>query len=235
MENNGCSGSESTKETSSDSLIAALLVVGFHHAYGPIVEYSIPPLPQQQGQQPDRLEKLDLPEEWSFLPFLALPGNNDRPFFISVFDFDNEEKIYTTYRRRSSKRWGFQLFPSTASSRMGCSRDNAIRHIMQSTNSRQRPERKNARHDTHNRAKGGRCSRSTGDLVLIKPKSSFCLQSSSIADIWTFTAETCSYYKRLVQPERFHPTRHPTCTYAFLLHCCKYVDSFCPFRTYTPI
>ncbi|KAI8069574.1 transport protein Avl9-domain-containing protein [Gongronella butleri] len=54
--------------------IAALLVVGFHHAYGPIVEFCHPPLPQQQqdGQQ-TRLEKLDLPEEWNFLPFLALP------------------------------------------------------------------------------------------------------------------------------------------------------------------
>ncbi|KAI9320803.1 AVL9/DENND6 domain-containing protein [Dichotomocladium elegans] len=61
-----------------DSLIAALLVVSFHHAYGPIVEFCVPPLPQQQQQQHDAseqecLQKLDLPEEWSFLPFLALP------------------------------------------------------------------------------------------------------------------------------------------------------------------
>lgn len=55
-----------------DSLIAALLVVGFHHAYGPIVEFCVPPLPKTKEQ--DTLEKLDLPEEWSFLPFLALPG-----------------------------------------------------------------------------------------------------------------------------------------------------------------
>lgn len=60
-----------------DSLIAALLVVGFHHAYGPIVEFCVPPLPQynhEGNSQQDSLQKLELPEEWSFLPFLALPG-----------------------------------------------------------------------------------------------------------------------------------------------------------------
>ncbi|KAI8334480.1 AVL9/DENND6 domain-containing protein [Blakeslea trispora] len=54
-----------------DQQIAAVLVVGFHHAYGPIAEYCMPPLPNQQKQT--ALEKLELPEEWSFLPFLALP------------------------------------------------------------------------------------------------------------------------------------------------------------------
>lgn len=56
-----------------DSQIAAILVVGFHHAYGPIVEFCLPPLPDHQANQTS-LEKLELPEEWSFLPFLALPG-----------------------------------------------------------------------------------------------------------------------------------------------------------------
>ncbi|KAI9257847.1 AVL9/DENND6 domain-containing protein [Helicostylum pulchrum] len=55
-----------------DSQIAAILVVGFHHAYGPIVEFCLPPLPDHEGKQ-TTLEKLELPEEWSFLPFLALP------------------------------------------------------------------------------------------------------------------------------------------------------------------
>ncbi|KAI8054815.1 transport protein Avl9-domain-containing protein [Thamnidium elegans] len=55
-----------------DSQIAAILVVGFHHAYGPIVEFCLPPLPDHEGNQ-TTLEKLELPEEWSFLPFLALP------------------------------------------------------------------------------------------------------------------------------------------------------------------
>ncbi|KAI8329319.1 transport protein Avl9-domain-containing protein [Chlamydoabsidia padenii] len=53
--------------------IAAVLVVGFHHAYGPIVEFCHPPLPQQQHTNQTCLEKLDLPEDWNFLPFLALP------------------------------------------------------------------------------------------------------------------------------------------------------------------
>ncbi|KAL7330991.1 hypothetical protein PS15p_203247 [Mucor circinelloides] len=57
-----------------DQQIAAVLVVGFHHAFGPIVEFCIPPLPyHEQGKTQQTLEKLELPEEWSFLPFLALP------------------------------------------------------------------------------------------------------------------------------------------------------------------
>lgn len=58
-----------------DQQIAAILVVGFHHAFGPIVEFCVPPLPyHEQGKTQKTLEKLELPEEWSFLPFLALPG-----------------------------------------------------------------------------------------------------------------------------------------------------------------
>lgn len=72
--------SESNVQTSldqnKDQQIAAILVVGFHHAFGPIVEFCVPPLPyHEQGKTQQTLEKLDLPEEWSFLPFLALPGN----------------------------------------------------------------------------------------------------------------------------------------------------------------
>lgn len=66
-----------SQDQADDSLIAALLVVGFHHAYGPIVEFCVPPLPQynhEGSNQQDSLQKLELPEEWSFLPFLALPG-----------------------------------------------------------------------------------------------------------------------------------------------------------------
>ncbi|CDS09209.1 hypothetical protein LRAMOSA10569 [Lichtheimia ramosa] len=65
-----------SQDQADDSLIAALLVVGFHHAYGPIVEFCVPPLPQynhEGSNQQDSLQKLELPEEWSFLPFLALP------------------------------------------------------------------------------------------------------------------------------------------------------------------
>ncbi|KAG2174103.1 hypothetical protein INT43_004123 [Umbelopsis isabellina] len=57
-----------------DAQIAAVLVVGFHHSYGPILEFCHPPLPQRESKdQQTALEKLELPEEWSFLPFLALP------------------------------------------------------------------------------------------------------------------------------------------------------------------
>ena len=72
----------SNETKADDSLIAALLVVGFHHAYGPIVEFCVPPLPKTKEQE--ALEKLDLPEEWSFLPFLALPGNTHIAYFISA-------------------------------------------------------------------------------------------------------------------------------------------------------
>lgn len=59
-----------------DQQIAAILVVGFHHAFGPIVEFCVPSLPnnEEQGKTQETLEKLELPEEWNFLPFLALPG-----------------------------------------------------------------------------------------------------------------------------------------------------------------
>ncbi|KAI8983831.1 AVL9/DENND6 domain-containing protein [Pilobolus umbonatus] len=62
-------------DQNNDQLIAAILVVGFHHAYGPIVEFCIPPLPYHNtGTKIQKsLEKLELPEEWNFLPFLALP------------------------------------------------------------------------------------------------------------------------------------------------------------------
>jgi Transport protein Avl9 len=68
-------GPRRSLDQNKDAQIAAVLVVGFHHAYGPILEFCHPPLPQRQGQDPQTtLEKIELPEEWSFLPFLALPG-----------------------------------------------------------------------------------------------------------------------------------------------------------------
>ncbi|KAF9423964.1 late secretory pathway protein avl9 [Podila epigama] len=47
---------------------------GSHHAHGPIVEYAFPPFPGQ----PERtsLGRLEVPEEWSLLPFLALPDGS---------------------------------------------------------------------------------------------------------------------------------------------------------------
>jgi hypothetical protein len=65
---------QTSLDQNKDQQIAAILVVGFHHAFGPIVEFCVPPLPPYQEQKQTTLEKLELPEEWSFLPFLALPG-----------------------------------------------------------------------------------------------------------------------------------------------------------------
>lgn len=69
------SNPQTSLDQNKDQQIAAILVVGFHHAFGPIVEFCVPPLPyHEQGKTQQALEKLELPEEWSFLPFLALPG-----------------------------------------------------------------------------------------------------------------------------------------------------------------
>ncbi|KAF9573030.1 late secretory pathway protein avl9 [Mortierella alpina] len=55
-------------------VILHIVVVGFHHAHGPIVEYAFPPFP---GQNPQTvLTRLEVPEEWSLLPFLALPDGS---------------------------------------------------------------------------------------------------------------------------------------------------------------
>ncbi|KAF9916595.1 late secretory pathway protein avl9 [Lobosporangium transversale] len=55
-------------------LILHIIVVGFHHAHGPIVEYAFPPFPGQSAQ--NTLQRLEVPEEWSLLPFLALPDGS---------------------------------------------------------------------------------------------------------------------------------------------------------------
>ncbi|KAG0237117.1 late secretory pathway protein avl9 [Actinomortierella wolfii] len=55
-------------------VILHIIVVGFHHAHGPIVEYAYPPFP---GQEPrTQLQRLEVPDEWSLLPFLALPDGS---------------------------------------------------------------------------------------------------------------------------------------------------------------
>uniref|UniRef100_A0A8C8JJP5 UDENN domain-containing protein n=1 Tax=Oncorhynchus tshawytscha TaxID=74940 RepID=A0A8C8JJP5_ONCTS len=45
-----------------------IVVVGFHHKKGCQVEYSYPPLIPEEGH-----DSSNLPEEWKYLPFLALP------------------------------------------------------------------------------------------------------------------------------------------------------------------
>ncbi|KAF9206914.1 late secretory pathway protein avl9 [Haplosporangium sp. Z 27] len=55
-------------------VILHIIVVGFHHAHGPIVEYAFPPFPGQTERTV--LTRLEVPEEWSLLPFLALPDGS---------------------------------------------------------------------------------------------------------------------------------------------------------------
>ncbi|KAG0266738.1 late secretory pathway protein avl9 [Mortierella polycephala] len=55
-------------------VILHIIIVGFHHAHGPIVEYAFPPFPGQRAQT--TLGRLEVPEEWSLLPFLALPDGS---------------------------------------------------------------------------------------------------------------------------------------------------------------
>jgi hypothetical protein len=51
-----------------------------HHAHGPIVEYAYPPFPGQSERSV--LTRLEVPEEWSLLPFLALPGTPSLPLMV---------------------------------------------------------------------------------------------------------------------------------------------------------
>ncbi|KAG0271157.1 late secretory pathway protein avl9 [Linnemannia exigua] len=55
-------------------VILHIIVVGFHHAHGPIVEYAYPPFPGQTERTV--LTRLEVPEEWNLLPFLALPDGS---------------------------------------------------------------------------------------------------------------------------------------------------------------
>ncbi|KAJ3119119.1 late secretory pathway protein avl9 [Phlyctochytrium bullatum] len=60
------------------SIILHVLCVSFHHRNGPQVEFALPAFPGQKHDN-DQIEAdgsraaVELPEEWSFLPFLCLP------------------------------------------------------------------------------------------------------------------------------------------------------------------
>jgi hypothetical protein len=65
-------------------VILHVLCVQFHHRYGPQVEYAYPPLPPVTAKARSATSSpgvsgipattgTDLPDEWSFLPFLCLP------------------------------------------------------------------------------------------------------------------------------------------------------------------
>jgi hypothetical protein len=119
-----------------DQQIAAILVVGFHHAYGPIVEFCVPPLPYHHNQSAQvTLEKLELPEEWSFLPFLALPGlfYKKREWLKKKKRkrFANSFSIFQQQRWSAPKRRGFCILSLTTCTWLVCSRDNSFWYIMQ--------------------------------------------------------------------------------------------------------
>ena len=67
-----CTQQSTTELTASFSSLLLSSPCCSHHAHGPIVEYAFPPFPGQTAQT--QLKRLDVPEEWSLLPFLALPG-----------------------------------------------------------------------------------------------------------------------------------------------------------------
>ncbi|KAG0051711.1 late secretory pathway protein avl9 [Gryganskiella cystojenkinii] len=79
-------------------VILHIIVVGFHHAHGPIVEYAFPPFPGQEPQA--HLKRLDVPEEWSLLPFLALPDGShqsDEDFtYFHLPPVKNRKDVATT-------------------------------------------------------------------------------------------------------------------------------------------
>jgi hypothetical protein len=94
-----------------DQQIAAILVVGFHHAFGPIVEFCVPSLPyhKEQGKTQTTLEKLELPEEWNFLPFLALPGIT---FFLILFVyFGSNSRLYVDGAHQKDEDFAYFHLP----------------------------------------------------------------------------------------------------------------------------
>ncbi|KAK9759713.1 hypothetical protein K7432_017009, partial [Basidiobolus ranarum] len=56
-------------------IVAHVLVVAFHHQLGPIVEFAHPPLPcfAEDEELHTEVGFPKVPNEWAFLPFLALP------------------------------------------------------------------------------------------------------------------------------------------------------------------
>ncbi|KAG0211737.1 late secretory pathway protein avl9 [Mortierella sp. GBA30] len=74
-------------------VILHIIVVGFHHAHGPIVEYAFPPFPGQEART--SLGRLEVPEEWSLLPFLALPVKNRKDATKTLFGISCNRQILT--------------------------------------------------------------------------------------------------------------------------------------------
>ncbi|EGD76241.1 hypothetical protein PTSG_00942 [Salpingoeca rosetta] len=58
-----------TAPITSAATVVNVLLVDFHHKFGPVVEYSINPIAGETARD----GKVKLPDEWKHLPFLALP------------------------------------------------------------------------------------------------------------------------------------------------------------------
>lgn len=88
---------DSSKE---DNPILHVLVVGFHHKKGCIVDYAYPPLlPDGQGHSPE------LPSQWKHLPSLALPdGSHNYESDTAYFHLpDLHSKLKAIYKIKTHR------------------------------------------------------------------------------------------------------------------------------------
>ncbi|KAH9270273.1 hypothetical protein BASA83_007612 [Batrachochytrium salamandrivorans] len=72
------SGPSLSEPADSQKIILHVLCVAFHHRNGPMVEYAHPPFPslahsRRITDSTDTKMAVELPDEWSFMPFMCLP------------------------------------------------------------------------------------------------------------------------------------------------------------------
>eukprot|EP01136_Pigoraptor_vietnamica_P044898 Opistho-1_new@22190 len=83
--------------------IVHILLVGFHHQYGPQIEYAYPPMASAGAPDvdPKNRDRLIPPPEWKFLPFLALPDgahNSEEDFtYFHVPALESGQEAGRTY------------------------------------------------------------------------------------------------------------------------------------------
>eukprot|EP00128_Syssomonas_multiformis_P009472 Colp12_sorted_trinity150504_noHs@17514 len=88
----------------STSRVRHVLLVCFHHQYGPMVEYAYPPLPMEKG-------RAVLPVEWKDLPFISLPDGvhhfeQEYTYFIVADPENKGKKLFgvACYRQMESQK-----------------------------------------------------------------------------------------------------------------------------------
>lgn len=93
------------EEGAEAQVVLHIVVVGFHHKKGCQVEYSYPPLVPAEGH-----DSHSLPEEWKYLPFLALPDGahnyqEDTVYFHLPPRSGNQKTVYgvSCYRQIDAK------------------------------------------------------------------------------------------------------------------------------------